>query len=103
MSYLGITQDLSTAGSAPIQGIYRIVQTLTPSSVGANATSEQLFTVRGVQVGDSVDINKNSHQSGIGIVNVVVRAANQLAITFTNTTAGAIVPISESYIIGGFR
>lgn len=101
MSYPGILQDLGS--TTPIQGLYRIVQTLTPASVGANTTSEQLFTVQGVAVGDSVDINKNSHQTGLGILNVVVRAPNQLAITYVNTTAGAIVPTSEAYIIGGMR
>jgi hypothetical protein len=102
MSYPGLMQDLGS-NPTPVTGFYRIVQTLTPSAVGANTTSEQLFTVPGVLPGDSVDINKASHQTGLGILNVVVRAANQLAITYSNTTGGSITPTSEQYIIGGMR
>ena len=32
-----------------------------------------------------------------------VSAANTLAIQYVNTTAGAITPTSEQYIIGGMR
>jgi hypothetical protein len=52
-------------------------------------------------VGDSIDINKASHQAGLSIGNVRVSAANTLAIQYVNTTAGAITPTSEQYIIGG--
>lgn len=101
MSYPGILQDLGS--TSPIQGIYNIKQVLTPASVGANTTSEQTFTVPGVQVGDSVDINKASHQTGLSIGNVRVSAANTLAIQYVNTSGAAIVPTSEQYIIGGQR
>jgi hypothetical protein len=57
-----------------------------------------------LQVGDSLDINKASHQVGLSIGNVRVSAANTLAIQFVNTTAGSlIVPATEQYIIGGQR
>jgi hypothetical protein len=83
--------------------MYIIKQVLTPTAVGANTSSEQTFTVPGVQVGDSVDINKASHQTGLAIGNVRVSAANTLAIQYVNTTAGSITPTSEQYIIGGSR
>lgn len=102
MSYPGLMQDLGS-NPTPVTGFYRIVQTLTPSQVNANTTSEQLFTIPGVLPGDSVDINKASHQTGLGVLNVVVRAANQLAITYSNTTGSPITPTSEQYIIGGMR
>lgn len=101
MGYPGIIQDLGS--TTPIQGIYNIKQVLTPSSVGANTTSEQTFTVPGVLPGDSIDINKASHQAGLGITNVRASAPNVLAITFMNNTASPIVPVSEQYIIGGQR
>lgn len=91
------------AGSTAITAMYKIKQALTPASVGANTTAEQTFTVPGVAVGDSVDVNKPSHQVGLSVGNVRVSAANQVAIEFVNTTAGAIVPTSEQYIIGGMR
>lgn len=101
MSYPGILQDLGS--TSPIQGIYNIKQVLTPVSVAANTTAEQTFTVPGLQVGDSIDVNKTSHQVGLSIGNVRVSAANTLAIQYVNTTAGAIVPTAEQYIIGGQR
>lgn len=91
------------AGSTAITAMYKIKQTITPASVGANTTAEQTFTVPGLAVGDSVDVNKPSHQVGLSVGNVRVSAANQIAIEFVNTTAGAIVPTAEQYIIGGTR
>lgn len=80
---------------------YVITIKLTPAAVGANTTAEQTFNVPGVNVGDSVDVNKASHQTGLSIGNVRVSAANTLAIQFVNTTAGSITPTAEQYIIGG--
>lgn len=101
MGYPGLLQDLGS--TTPIQGIYNIKQVLTPASVAANTTAEQTFTVPGLQVGDSIDINKASHQVGLSIGNVRVSAANTLAIQYVNTTASPIVPTDEQYIIGGQR
>ncbi|WP_321842671.1 hypothetical protein [Burkholderia cepacia] len=101
MSYPGILQDLGS--TTPIQGIYRITQTLTPAQVAANTSAEQTFTVPGLQVGDSIDVNKASHQVGLSIGNVRVSAANTLAIQYVNTTGSPITPATEQYIIGGQR
>lgn len=101
MSYPGLLQDLGS--TQPVQGVYRILQTLTPGAVAAQTTSEQTFNVPGVQLGDSIDINKASHSAGLGIVNVRASAQGVLAITFMNTTTGPITPPSEQYIIGGMR
>jgi hypothetical protein len=108
-NYLGVASDvekpasvtLQGAGSTTITRMYVIKQTLTPASVAANTTAEQTFSVPGLAVGDSIDINKASHQAGLSIGNVRVSAANTLAIQYVNTTAGAITPTSEQYIIGG--
>jgi hypothetical protein len=99
--YIGILQDGSN--QTPVSTLFVIRQTLTPASVGANTSAEQTFTVPGLQVGDSIDINKASHQTGLSIGNVRVSAANTLAIQFVNTTGSPIVPTSEQYIIGGQR
>lgn len=101
MSYPGLIQDASNP--TPITALFIIRQTLTPASVGANTTAEQTFNVPGLLVGDSLDINKASHQAGLSIGNVRVSAANTLAIQFVNTSGGAIVPTAEQYIIGGQR
>lgn len=101
MSYPGILQDLGS--TTPIQGLYNIKQVLAPVSVAANTSAEQTFTVPGLSVGDSVDVNKASHQVGLSIGNVRVSAANTLAIQYVNTTGSPIVPATEQYIIGGQR
>ena len=99
--YIGVLQDASN--QTPVSTLFIIRQTLAPAAVGANTTAEQTFAVPGLQVGDSVDINKASHQAGLSIGNVRVSAANTLAIQFVNTTAGSLTPATEQYIIGGQR
>lgn len=73
--------------------------TLSPAAVAANTTAEQTFKVTGLLVGDVVgQINKPTAQAGLGIVGQRVSAANTLAITFCNNTAGSITPTaSEVY------
>lgn len=72
--------------------------TINPAAVGANATSEQTFTVTGVKADDVVlTINKPTHTSGVGIVGYRVSADDTIAITFMNTTAGSVDPPSETY------
>jgi hypothetical protein len=73
--------------------------TISGSAVSANSTSEQTFTVPGLAVGDFVEAIKPSHQTGLGVVNTRVSAANTLAITFMNNTAGSITPTNETYLI----
>lgn len=74
--------------------------TLSPAAVAANTTAEQTFTVTGLAVGDVVgSINKPTAQAGLSIAGVRVSAANTLAITFGNATAGSITPTaSEVYV-----
>jgi hypothetical protein len=75
--------------------------TLSPSSVSANTTAQQTFTVPGVIVGDVVlAVEKPSHQAGLGIVGWRVTAANTVGITFSNNTGSGITPTaSEAYDI----
>lgn len=65
----------------------------------ANTTTEQTFTVPGLQLGDVVvALNKPALQAGLGIVNARVSAADTLAITFVNATGSDITPTAtESY------
>lgn len=108
-NYIGVATDIlnpasitmKTSGATTITRLYNIKQTLTPASVAANTTAIQTFTVNGLAVGDSIDVNKPSHQVGLSIGNVFVSAANTLQIQYVNTTASPITPASEQYIIGG--
>lgn len=80
-----------------------ITATLDPASVAAATSAEQTFTVPGLKVGDAVYVNKPTATAGVGIVNARVSAANTLALTFMNATAGAVDPASEVYTILYFR
>lgn len=76
---------------------------LTPVSVAANTTAEQTFTVTGLVASSAVWVNKPSWTYGLGIAGVRVSAANTLAINYMNTTAVAIVPPAETYVVGNFQ
>lgn len=76
---------------------------LVPVSVAANTTAEQTFTVVGLIAGTPVWINKPSAQAGLGIVGVRVSATNTLAINYGNSTAAAITPAAETYVVGNFQ
>jgi hypothetical protein len=72
--------------------------TIDPASVAAATSAEQTFTVTGLAVGDVIlTVNKPTATAGVGIVNARVSAANTLALTFMNATAGALDPASEVY------
>lgn len=93
-----------TSRLAPAAPLVLYRPTLTPVSVAANTTAEQVFTVTGLVAGSPVWINKTtSAQPGLGIVGVRVSAANTLAVTYANSTSSAIVPNAEQYIIGNFQ
>lgn len=81
-----------------------ISQALSPALVAANTTAEQTFTVPGLKLGDFVGVVKPTNQAGIGVVNARVSAANTLAITFGNFTAGGLTPTAaEVYLISYMR
>lgn len=80
---------------------------LTPSSVAANTTAEQTFTILGLNWVNSspatVVVNKPSHTQGITLGGARISAANTLSLTFENITSAAIVPPAEVYTIGAFQ
>lgn len=76
----------------------RIV-TVDPTSVSANTTSEQTFTLSGVASDDIIIVTKPSHTTGLGIVNYRVSSKDTVAVTFMNTTGSSIDPPEEDYII----
>lgn len=74
------------------KGEWVLTVTLSPSSVAGSSTSEQTFTVTGLAMGDFVELNKPSHQVGLGITNTRVSAVNTLAVTFMNTSNNVVTP-----------
>lgn len=78
-------------------------ETLNPTSVSANTTDEQTFTVAGLTTNDIVKVSKPSHTTGLGIVNARCSATDTLAITFMNCTGSPIDSGSEDYLIEATR
>lgn len=87
----------------PVAPLLLYSTSLAPVSVAANTTAEQTFTVTGLISGTPVWVNKPSAQAGLGIAGVRVSATSTLAINYTNTSATAIVPTTETYTIGNFQ
>lgn len=78
--------------------------TLSPSSVAANTTAEQTFTVTGIVAGTVVWVNSQSPQNGLGIVGCRVSGTNSVCITFGNSTATAITPTpGATYVFANFN
>ena len=63
-------------------------------SVGATSTAELTCTVPGLLVGDYVDmyLSTQALTTGLSITNMRVSAANTMAVTVVNATAGALTP-----------
>ena len=80
---------------------FYIQPSLTPTSVSANTTAAQNFTVAGLQVGDLVNCwgYNGSQTTGIVAVEADVTTANVLTIQFGNLTSGSVTPAAGAYTI----
>lgn len=85
------------------QGCFLLAATLTPAQVATITTAEQSFTVPTLKVGDIVFVTSPSHVAGVALANARVSAADTLALTFVNPTAGGVTPAAGSYKIAVFR
>lgn len=94
----------STIARGNILYVGMVQATLTPVSVAGATAAEQNFTIPGLQLNDFLDVNCNSAQTaGIGIGNARVSAANTMTLEFSNSTAGALTPVSGTYNINVSR
>lgn len=82
-----------------VQNIFLLQSALTPTIVNTVTAPEQTFTVNGLLATDLVVVMKPTAQAGLGIAGARVSAANTLAITYVNPTAGNITPTAETYTI----
>lgn len=80
-----------------ILGMAVIQVPLTPVSVNANTTVEQTFTVSGVKLTDYIELAPPSLVTGILVAESRVTAANTIAISFANVTAGPLTPPVGTY------
>lgn len=70
------------------------------AALAASTSEERTYTVPGLQPGDIVvSVNKPTFQAGVAIANMRVSAANTLAITFGNFTAGTPTLTAETYLV----
>lgn len=84
---------------------WMIALNLTPTTIASATTSEQSFTVPGLQVSDFVDVyyfgpnttTPGAQTAGVGIVNNRVSAANTLQIGFVTSTT-SLTPASGIYL-----
>lgn len=91
------------ASGTTLTQIRAYAPSLTPSSVSANTSAEQDFTVTGVTTADKVIVNGPAPTVGTGIVNVRVKSSNTVSITFGNFTSGSLTPTSGTYNIVAVR
>lgn len=101
--FIGQLQPSST--STAITNIAVYTPSINPASVAAATCAEQTFTVAGLTTADKVIVNgpANVASTGIGIVNARVSAADTLALTFVNPTAGALDAAAGTYSVIAIR
>jgi hypothetical protein len=112
MSYFGITNTPSVGlmvaavhrnpGTPPVQ-VYSLY--LAPTSVANNTTAEQIFTLPAnitLFANSAVGINKPSYTPSISIVGCRANSTTTLGVTFMNTSAAAITPPAENYVLASF-
>lgn len=85
------------SGNVKAIGICQL--TIDVASVSAATSAEQTFTIYGLNVGDVVFASKPSVSAGLAVASCRVSAANTIAMTFVNASAGAVNPSSETYNI----
>lgn len=80
-----------------IRAMFMVDVTFNPASVATITTAEQTTTVIGLKTGDMVYWQKPTNTAGVGVVNMRVSAADTLAVTFVNPTAGGVDAASETW------
>ena len=76
-----------------------IAVSFTAAAVTAAKVEEQTVTVNGVLPGDFVSVNGPANTKSTGIAGARVSAANTVAISFVNPTAGNLTPDAGTYLI----
>jgi len=80
-----------------------LTPTLNPAQVLAAISGEQTFSVPGLLVGDTVLVSAPALPAGVGLVNARVSAADTLALTFSNSTLGALTPTTGIYKVVAYH
>jgi hypothetical protein len=97
------SRSLTIGNGTTLTKVVVYTPSLTPSSIAANTSAEQTFTVAGLSTSDTIYINPPSLTAGTGIVGVRVSATDTLKISFANFTGGSLTPPSGTYRIVAIR
>jgi len=84
-------------------GSYLITASITPAATAAVSAVEQTFTVKGLKVGDYVDVVPPSDVAGVSAVVARVTQADTIGIKFVNPTAGSLTAAAGNYTISVLR
>ena len=87
-----VPTSLAVGGGTALTKAVVYAANLTPASVAANTSAEQTFTVTGLTTADVITVAQAAPTAGVGLVGYRVSAADTLALTFGNFTAGALTP-----------
>lgn len=117
-SFANVTAGVLTPAASEVYGVtlfrpspaapmwLSTTATLSPTSVAANSTAEQTFTVTGIVSGQPVVAIPNFNiaaQGGLGVVGCRASATNTLAISFCNLTAGTLTPAAGTWQVAHFN
>ncbi len=91
-----------SVNASQINCIQRLTPNLTPGSVGANTSAEEVYTISGLDPQDICIVQPPSGVAGIGLVSVRV-GTNQLALNWMNSSSGSLTPPAGIYQILAIR
>jgi len=87
-----------------MSGHYIVSVTFDVASVAANTSVQQSVTVPGVKIGDVPMVSNVTHTAGLQYGPcAVATAADTVAVTIQNSTAGALDPASQTLTFVVFR
>lgn len=102
----GSSPDTIQMPTGNLWKVGRFALTLSPAAVAAASAVEQAFAATGIGLlpTDAVVVNCEAPLAGVTNANARVSAADTLAITFVNPTAGSLTPTpSTVYYVTVFR
>jgi hypothetical protein len=80
-----------------VRGMWLVQATFDPANIATITTAESTATVPGLRTTDFVFASKPTLTAGLGIAGMRVSAADTLAVTFVNPTAGGVNAASETW------
>jgi hypothetical protein len=75
--------------------------TLNPSNIPAGQTSVETFTVTGIRTSMTMHVNGPNLETGVKVVSARASAKDELELTLTNFTGGAVNPASQVFYVVG--